>query len=131
MNKIPADQLAGNTLSFIYLFIHLLIVAAVIYLALKSYFQKDQLLSVFMTTEHGRKNEKSYRNCLLFTIIFGILGIFFFLNAFSIIAVTAFLSLGLNLALTNVFLSVSVVALCLLFYKAPESTKTVDVKPIE
>ena len=129
MNEVPESQLAGNTLSFIYLFIHLIILAALIYLAMKSYLQKDQLLSIIMTKDNGRKNPIAYRNTLIFAGIFGVLGIFFFLNAFGIITLTSFLSLGLNLALTNVSLSVFALALTLYFYKPP--VKEVDVKEIK
>ena len=129
MNEIPEDQLAGNTLSFVYLFIHLIALAVLIYFSLKSYFQKDQLLSIFMTTDNGRKNPTSYRNALIVASVSGVVGIFFFLNAFGIIGVTSFLSLGLNLALTNVALSLFALALSIFFYKPP--IKEVDVKNIE
>ena len=120
--------MAGNTLSFIYLFIHLIILAALIYLALKSYLQKDQLLSIFMTKDNGRKNPIAYRNSLIFAGITGVFGIFFFLNAFEIIGVTSFLSLGLNLALTNVGLSLFALTLTVYFYQPP--IREVDVKEI-
>ena len=129
MNEIPESQLAGNTLSFVYLFIHLIALSILIYFSLKSYLQKDQLLAIVMTTDNGRKNPTSYRNALIVAIGSGVVGIFFFLNAFSIINVTAFLSLGLNLALTNVGFSLSTLALTVYFYKPP--VREVDVKDIE
>ena len=126
---MPAEKATENYMAFAYLFIHLIIVAVVFYFAIKSYLIKDQILSVMMTYENGQKNPTSYKKAMIFAIIFGILGIFFFLNAFSIINVMKFFSLGLNLALTNVFLSVSLVALYCYFY-APK-VKEVDVKEIK
>lgn len=114
---LPDDKRTTNYLSFAYLFLHLVVVAVMTFFALKSYLVKDLFLSVFMTTDHEQKNPKSYRNCLIFAGVFGVLGIFLFLNSFSILAVTSFFSLGLNLALTNVFLTVSSVALYMYFYK--------------
>ena len=129
MNNISEEQLAGSTLSFVYLFIHLIALAVLIYFSLKSYLQKDQFLAIVMTTDNGRKNPVSYRNSLIVSIVSGVFGVFFFLNAFGIISLTSFLSLGLNLALTNVGLSLFALSLTVYFYKAP--VREVDVKDIE
>ena len=82
-----------------------------------------------MTMDNGKKNPSAYRNSLIISIVFGVFGIFFFLNAFGIINVTSFLSLGLNLALTNVGLSLFALCLTIYFYKSP--VKEVDVIDIE
>ena len=124
-SKLPEEKMTENYMAFAYLFIHLIAVAVVFYFALKSYMYKDQILSVIMTTENGQKNDSAYKKALVFSIIFGILGIFFFLNAFSIIHVMSFFSLGLNLALTNVFLSVASVSLYCYFYKV--ESKVVEI----
>jgi len=124
--NLPAEKATENYMAFAYLFIHLIIVAVVFYFALKSYLVKDQILSVLMTHESGRKNDSAYKKVLVFSIIFAVLGIFFFLNAFGIILVMSFFSLGLNLALTNVFLSVASVSLYCYFYKV--EPKEIDVK---
>ena len=116
-SKLPENKVTENYMAFAYLFIHLIAIAIVFYFALKSYMYKDQILSVLMTHENGQKNPSAYKKALVFSIIFGILGIFFFLNAFGIINVMKFFSLGLNLALTNVFLSVASVSLYCYFYK--------------
>ena len=116
-SKLPSDKLTENYMAFAYLFIHLIALAIVFYFALKSYLIKDQILSVIMAEENGQKNPSAYKKALFFSIIFGILGIFFFLNAFGIINVMKFFSLGLNLALTNVFLSVAGASLYIYFYK--------------
>ena len=128
-SKMPAEKATENYMAFAYLFIHLIIVAVVFYFALKSYLIKDNILSVMMTHENGQKNPSAFKKALFFSIIFGILGIFFFLNAFSIINVMKFFSLGLNIALTNVFLSVAAVSLYCYFY-VPK-VKEVDVKSID
>ena len=120
MPSIPEGKRAESFMAFIYLFIHLIIVSALIFFSLKSYLVKDQILSVFMTLENGRKNPNAYRNCMVFSVIFGILGIFFFLNSFGILHVMKFFSLGLNLALTNVGFTVSSVTLYMYFYKPEE-----------
>ncbi len=117
LSTLPEEKRTENFMAFAYLFIHLIIVSAVIIFAVRSYAIKDQILSVFMTLENGQKNFKAYRNSLIFSIIFGILGIFFFLNSFGIIHVMKFFSLGLNLALTNVGFSVSAITLYMYFYK--------------
>ena len=117
LSTLPEEKRTENFMAFAYLFIHLIIVSAVIIFAVRSYAIKDQILSVFMTLENGQKNLKAYRNSLIFSIIFGILGIFFFLNSFGIINVMKFFSLGLNLALTNVGFSVSAITLYMYFYK--------------
>ena len=113
----PAEKATENYMAFAYLFIHLIALAIVFYFALKSYLIKDQILSVMMVEENGKKSSSAYKKALVFSIIFGILGIFFFINAFGIIHVMSFFSLGLNLALTNVFLSVASVSLYCYFYK--------------
>ena len=117
LSSLPEEKRTENFMAFAYLFIHLIIVSVVIIFAVRSYAIKDQILSVFMTLENGQKNPKAYRNSIIFSIIFGILGIFFFLNSFGIINVMKFFSLGLNLALTNAGLSVSAVTLYMYFYK--------------
>ena len=115
--SLPDEKRTENFMAFAYLFIHLIIVSAMIIFAVRSYAIKDQILSVFMTLENGQKNPKAYRNCMVFSIIFGILGIFFFLNSFGILHVMKLFSLGLNLALTNVGFTVSAVTLYMYFYK--------------
>ena len=117
LSSLPDEKRTENFMAFAYLFIHLIIVSAMIIFAVRSYAIKDQILSVFMTLENGQKNPKAYRNCMVFSIIFGILGIFFFLNSFGILHVMKFFSLGLNLALTNVGFTVSAVTLYMYFYK--------------
>ena len=117
LSTLPEEKRTENFMAFAYLFIHLIIVSAVIIFAVRSFAIKDQILSVFMTLENGQKNLKAYRNSLIFSIIFGILGIFFFLNSFGIIHVMKFFSLGLNLALTNVGFSVFAITLYMYFYK--------------
>ena len=117
LSSLPEEKRTENFMAFAYLFIHLIIVSTMIVFAVRSYAIKDQILSVFMTLENGQKNPKAYRNSLVFSIIFGILGIFFFLNSFGIINVMKFFSLGLNLALTNVGFTVSAVTLYMYFYK--------------
>ena len=117
LSSLPEEKRTENFMAFAYLFIHLIIVSAMIIFAVRSYAIKDQILSVFMTLENGQKNPKAYRNCLVFSIIFGILGIFFFLNSFGILHVMKFFSLGLNLALTNVGFTVFAVTLYMYFYK--------------
>ena len=118
LSSLPEEKRTENFMAFAYLFVHLIIVSAMIIFAVRSYAIKDQILSVFMTLENGQKNPKAYRNCLVFSIIFGILGIFFFLNSFGILHVMRFFSLGLNLALTNVGFTVFAVTLYMYFYKA-------------
>ena len=117
---VPQDKSIEHALAFGYLFIHLIIVMAVLYLALKSYFVKDSLLSVIMTLENGKRNDYAYRNALIISIVFSLIGIYFFLNAFGIIHVMSFFSLGLNVALCNVNLSIGLVALYVYFYKPAE-----------
>ena len=117
LSTLPEEKRTENFMAFSYFFIHLIIVSAVIIFAVRSFAIKDQILSVFMTLENGQKNLKAYRNSLIFSIIFGILGIFFFLNSFGIIHVMKFFSLGLNLALTNVGFSVFAITLYMYFYK--------------
>ena len=120
LSTLPEEKRTENFMAFAYLFIHLIIVSAMSVFAVRSYAIKDQILSVFMTLENGQKNPKSYRNSLIFSIIFGIFGIFFFLNSFGILHVMKFFSLGLNLALTNVGFTVSAVTLYMYFYKPVE-----------
>ena len=117
LSSLPEEKRTENFMAFAYLFIHLIIISAMIIFAVRSYAIKDQILSVFMTLENGQKNPKAYRNCLVFSIIFGILGVFFFLNSFGILHVMKFFSLGLNLALSNVGFTVSAVTLYMYFYK--------------
>ena len=117
MSSLPEDKRVENFMAFAYLFLHLIICAVLIFYALKSYLVKDQILSIFMTLENGKKNPKAYRNTLIFSIIFGILFVFFFLNSFGIINVLSFFSLGLNLALTNLNLTVFSIALYMYFYR--------------
>ena len=130
LSNIDESEVSGNILSIVYLFIHLLVLSAGIYFAFKSYFYKDSLLSIFMTLENGQKNEKAFKKALILSISFGLVGIYFFLNAFKIISVMSFLSLALNVAITNVCFTVSFVSLYIYFYK-PKKIKEVDVKPIE
>ncbi len=117
LSSLPEEKRTENFMAFAYLFIHLIIVGVIIIFAVRSYAVKDQILSVFMTLENGQKNPRAYRNSLIFSIIFGILGIFFFLNAFNIVHVMKFFSLGLDLALTNMGFTVSAITLYMYFYK--------------
>lgn len=117
LSTLPEEKRTENYMAFAYLFFHLIIVGVIVVFAVRSYAIKDQILSVFMTLENGQKNPRAYRNSLIFSIIFGILGIFFFLNSFGIIHVMKFFSLGLNLALTNMGFTVSAITLYMYFYK--------------
>lgn len=129
LSNLPEEKRTENFMAFAYLFVHLIIIAVMIVFAVKSYAIKDQILSVFMTLENGAKNPKAYRNCLIFSMIFGVLGIFFFLNSFGILHLMNFFSLGLNLALTNVGFTVSSIAIYMYFYQP--RVKEVDVKDIK
>ena len=126
MNSVPEDKRVENAMGFVYLFLHLIILAVVLYYALKSYLQKDQILSVFMTLENGKKNPKAYRNCMVFSIIFLIFGLWFFLNSFEILHVMKFFSLGLNAALCNVGFSIGGIALYMYFYKVKPLGESLD-----
>ena len=130
MNTVPKDKRIENTMGFVYLFLHLIILAVAFYYALKSYVQKDQILSVFMTLENGKKNPKAYRNALIFGIIFIILGIWFFLNSFGILSIMSFFSMGLNMALCNVGFSIGGIALYIYFYR-PKSLDIIAAEILE
>lgn len=119
IDTVPESQKVENGMAFVFLFLHLIIVAFAIYMSLKAYIKKSQLLIVIMTNEHGTKNPKSYRNTLIFSIIFGIFGLWFFLNSFGILHIMKFFSLCLNLALTNVGLFIFSVTLYMHFYEPP------------
>ena len=117
MNNVPEDKRVENAMGFVYLFLHLIIVAVAFYYALKSYLQKDQILSIIRTQDNGKKNPKAYRNTLIFSIIFIIFGIWFFLNSFGILQIMKFFSMGLNVALCNAGISISSVAFYMYFYE--------------
>ena len=126
-SAIPEAKKIEHTMSFVYLIIHLCVLGAVFYFTLKAYFLKPMIVSVIMTYDKGGKNPKSYRNSMIFAVIFGLAGIYFALNAFNALTIMKFFSLGLNITLTNVFISVSLVALYLFFYK-PVEKKEIEVK---
>ena len=117
LNATPAEKRAGNTLSLIALFVHLIIVSVGFYWSLKAYLYKSSIVAVIMVTDRGEKNPRSYRNTLIFSIIFGIFAIFFALNSFGALHLTSILTISLNLMLTNLGFTVSFVALYLFFYK--------------
>ena len=116
-NALPKEKRSGDLLALVALFLHLLIVSVGIYLSLKAYLNKPRIVSVIMVDDRGNKNPKSYRNTLIFSIIFGLIGVFFFLNSFGILHLTEILTVTLNLMITNFGFTVSFVALYLYFYK--------------
>ena len=123
---VPSAKSTEHTMAFVYLIVHLIVVAFAAYLASKAYFFKSMIVSVVMTLENGERNPKAYRNAIIVGSVFALAGIFFFLNAFQIIHVMSFFSLGLNMALTNVFLSVSAVSFTLYFYKPVIASKVAN-----
>ena len=104
-------------MSFAYLLIHILLILGVAFFAIKGYVIRPAIVPVIMTLPDGSKNRKSYINCMVFAGIFGILGIFFFLQSFQIIHVIKSFTLALNMVLMNVGFSIMSVALYLFFYK--------------
>ena len=124
LNAIAPEKRAGNTLSLVALFIHLIILGVCFYWAMKAYLYKSSIVAIIMVDDRGNKNPKSYRNAMVFAIIFGIFGIFFLLNSFGILHFTEVLTVALNLMLTNLGLTISFVALYLFFY-IPESLEKI------
>ena len=117
LNQATAAERAGSTLGLVALFFHLIIVSIAIIYDVKAYQNKSVLVAVIMVDDRGNKNPRSYRNSLIFAGIFAIFGIFFFLNSFGIIPLTKVLTTSINLVLTNVGFSVSIVSFYLYFYK--------------
>lgn len=120
--SIKGPQTAENKqveymMSFAYLLLHILLILGVAFFAIKGYVIRPAIIPVIMTLADGQKNKKSYIICMVFTGIFGILGIFFFLESFQIIHLISSLSLALNIVLMNVGFSVAGVSLYLYFYK--------------
>ena len=107
-------------MSFAYLLIHVLLILGIAFFAIKAYVIRPAIVPVIMTLQDGSKNKKSYINCMVFTGIFGILGIFFLLESFQIIHVVKVFSLALDIVLMNVGFSIMSIALYLFFYK-PEN----------
>ncbi len=126
-NAVPESERAGNVLSMVALFLHLLIVAVGYYYSLKAYLYKSSLVAVVMVDDRGNKNPKAYRNALIVGCVFGVLGLFFALNSFGALHLTKVLSLSLNLELTNLGLGVSTISLLLLLYK-PDRNIEVEVE---
>ena len=111
-------------MAFAYLFIHILLILGAAFFTIKAYVIRPAILPVIMTLPDGSKNKKSYRNCLIFSIIFGILGIYFLLESFKIIIVIKIFSLALNIVLMNVGFSIMSIALYLYFFKPVEKKKS-------
>ena len=117
-----SDKHAEQIMSFVYLFIHLIVIGFVIFLALKAYLIKSVLISTIMTNEDGTLNKKSQIYSLIFAIFGLALAVIFFLASIGIFKALTFFSLGLRLALTNVGFTIGIVAIFLLCYK-PENSK--------
>lgn len=125
-NEIPSGERAGNTLSLVALFLHLLIVAVCFYYALKAYLFKSSFVAVIMVDERGNKNPKSYRNALIVGIVFAVFALFFLLNSFGALTLTKVLSLSLNLELANLGLLISLTSFALLCYKPSKPSEEVE-----
>ena len=115
-------------MAFVYLFIHIFLVLGATFFAIKGYVIRPAIIPVIMTLPDGSKNKKSYINSMVFAGIFGILGIFFFLESFGIISLVKVFSLALDIALMNVGFSVMGVALYLFFFKPEEKKVVAEIK---
>ena len=126
-SKTKDFQQTEYVMAFVYLFIHLFLILGASFFAIKAYVIRPAIIPVIMTLSDGSKNKKSYVNCMVFAGIFGILGLFFFLESFKIIHVVTFFSLALDVVLMNVGFSIMAIALYLFFYK-PVEKKGIEVK---
>ena len=115
-------------MAFAYLFIHIFLVLGVAFFAIKGYAIRPAIIPVIMTLPNGEKNKKSYRNCLVFAVIFGILGLLFLLESFRIFHLIKVFSLALDVALMNVGISVMAIAIYLFLFKPSEKEKAIEVK---
>ncbi len=107
----------SNFLEIAYLFVHLVIVAVIFYLAFRAYKTKSSIIQMMMIEESGVKNRKSL-------IVSGILsGVFFFIGIYSMLHVFGlktpplnYLSSSLSHDLMNAGYLFGVIALAFFLY---------------
>ena len=119
LNKdlVEEKQNIEHTLGFVYLFIHLIIVAVLFYLSFKAYLNGSAFIKVIMTNEREELNKKAIIRCAIIGGIFLIIGVYFVVLLCGVNSFLSFFALGVKLALANACLTVAVIASYLCFYR--------------
>lgn len=116
-SSVSENQYTGHTLGFAYLFLHLILLAIMIYLSLKAFLKGSQFIEIIMSTEQGEKNKKAVVRAIIFAIIFGLIGMYFILISLGVNIFLNFFPLGIKLAIANLSIFITTISLFLVFYQ--------------
>lgn len=122
-NSIPSDKKVEHTMSFVFLFLHMIVLAIFFAYSIKAYLLGSSLIQVITTDDHGRKNKKAVIISSIFAGIFALIAVFFITVLCGVDSFGKMFSMGLQYALVNVGLTISTLCLFLVFYKPDQIDK--------
>ncbi|MBQ0009404.1 MAG: hypothetical protein KBS97_03955 [Firmicutes bacterium] len=122
-SSVPADKKVEHTMSFVFLFFHLVIVGILFIYTLKAYLAGSMFIQIVTTKENGEKNKKTVVVCSVLAGIFAIIAVFFVTVLCGVDSFGKIFSMGLQFALTNAGFTVATLCLFLVFYKPDDKEK--------
>ena len=116
-SKVPADKQTEHTMAFVFLFLHMIAIAVFFFYSLKAYLLGSSFLNVITVKENGERNKKQQ---ITFSIIAGVLALiaaYFIAILCGADSFGKIFSLGLQVALVNLGITLATMALFIVFYK--------------
>lgn len=126
-SSVTSDKHTEHIMSFVFLFLHLIILGILFIYTLKAYLTRSMFIQIVTTKESGEKNKKAVVVCSILAGIFALIGVFFITVLCGVKSFGSVFSMGLQYALMNAGLTVATLCLFLVFYKPDEIKNTSNI----
>lgn len=122
-SSVPADKKVEHTMSFVFLFLHMVIIGILFLYSIRAYIAGSSFIQIITTDDHGKKNKKTMIISSILAGIFALIGVYFITVLCGVDSFGKVFSMGLQYALVNAGLTVTTLCLFLIFYKPDEIEK--------
>ena len=122
-NAVPDAKKAEHTMAFVFLFLHMIVLAILFFYALRAYLVGSSFIQIITTKENGEKNKKAVIISSILAGVFALIAVYFVTVLCGVPSFGNVFSLGLQFALVNVGFNITTLCLFLVFYKPDEIKK--------
>lgn len=119
-SSVPEEKRVEHTMSFVFLFLHLIVLAIVFFYSLKAYLTRSALIQIITTNEDGTKNRKAVITSSILGGFFLLVAVYFTTVLCGIDSFGKVFSMGLQFALANSGYTIATLCLFLICYKPDE-----------
>lgn len=124
-SNVPDEKRVEHTMSFVFLFLHLIVLAILFFYSLRAYLTRSALIQIITTKDDGTKNKKTVIYSSIFGAFFLLIAVYFTTVLCGVESFGSVFSLGLQFALANSGYTIATLCLFLLVYK-PDPDKVVS-----